>query len=76
MIRKLLFVSLGCACAASALGGACHGQACRYTYFDKDADGCLEIRNAGRVADTGQSPFRSPDQTCSVKRCSLKLSPT
>ena len=47
MIRKLLFVSLGCACAASALGGACHGQACRYTYFDKDADGCLEIRNAG-----------------------------
>ena len=48
MIRKLLLVSLGCLCAASALGaGACKGQACNDTYFSKDADGCLEIRNSG-----------------------------
>jgi hypothetical protein len=46
MFRKLLLVSLGCVYAASALGGACQGQACPYTYFDKDADGCLEIRNS------------------------------
>ena len=45
MIRKLLLVSLGCLYAASALGaGACQGDACRYTYFGKDEDGCLEIR--------------------------------
>ena len=49
MIRKLLLVSFGCLYAASALGiGACQGQACRYTYFDKDKDGCLEIRNTAR----------------------------
>ena len=47
MIRKLLLVVLGCVGATSALGGACQGQACRYTFFDKDADGCLEIRNSG-----------------------------
>ena len=28
--------------------GACHGQACRYAFFGKDAEGCLEIRNGGR----------------------------
>jgi hypothetical protein len=48
MIRKLLLVSLGCLYAVSALGGACQGQACRDTFFDKDANGCLEIRNAAR----------------------------
>ena len=49
MIRKLLLVSLGCLSAASASGaGACQGDACRYTYFGKDKDGCLEIRNASR----------------------------
>ncbi|HYJ42635.1 MAG TPA: hypothetical protein VEW08_17725 [Steroidobacteraceae bacterium] len=49
MIRKLLLTSLGCLYAASALGvGACQGQACRYTSFGKDADGCLEIRNLSR----------------------------
>ena len=30
------------------LGWRLSRQACRYTYFGKDADGCLEIRNAGR----------------------------
>ena len=49
MIRKFLLVSLSCLYAASALGaGACQGDACRYTYFGKDKDGCLEIRNTGR----------------------------
>ena len=49
MIRKLLIILSGCLFAATALGaGACRGNACRYTYFGKDADGCLEIRNAGR----------------------------
>jgi hypothetical protein len=48
MLRKLLLVSFGCLFAAAAFGGACKGQACRYAYFGKDAEGCLEIRNAGR----------------------------
>lgn len=49
MFRKSLIILFGCLFAASALGaGACKGKACRYTYFGKDADGCLEIRNAGR----------------------------
>jgi len=49
MIRKLLLASLGCLYAASALGaGACQGDACRYTFFGQDKDGCLEIRNSGR----------------------------
>ena len=26
----------------------CQGQACRDTYFGKDKDGCLEIRNSSR----------------------------
>ena len=49
MIRKLLPLSLGCLYVASALGaGACQGDACRYTFFGKDKDGCLEIQNSGR----------------------------
>ncbi len=48
MFRKLLFVTLGCLISASATAGACRGKACAYTYFGKDADGCLEIRNGGR----------------------------
>ena len=58
MIRKLLLVSFGCLFAASALGaGACQGQACRYTYFGKDADGCLEIRNtAGKTSRSRCTP--------------------
>jgi hypothetical protein len=49
MFRKLLLASLGCLYAASAPGaGACQGDACRYMYFGKDKDGCLEIRNSGR----------------------------
>ena len=49
MFRKLLLVSVSCLFTATALGaGACKGKACRYTYFGKDAEGCLEIRNAGR----------------------------
>lgn len=49
MLRKLLLVSMGCLFAATASGaGACKGNACRYTMFGKDADGCLEIRNTGR----------------------------
>jgi len=49
MLRKLLIILSGCLFAASALGaGACTGKACRYTFFGKDADGCLEIRNSGR----------------------------
>lgn len=48
MLRKLVFVSLGFVFAAVAWGGACKGQACRYAFFGKDAEGCLEIRNSGR----------------------------
>ena len=49
MFRKLLIILSGCLFAATALGaGACKGQACRYTYFGKDENGCLEIRNSGR----------------------------
>ena len=48
MARKLL-VMLFCLFATTALGaGACRGKACQYTFFGQDADGCLEIRNAGR----------------------------
>jgi hypothetical protein len=48
MFRKLLLVSVGCLIAGSAFGGACRGKGCVYAYFGKDAEGCLEIRNAGR----------------------------
>jgi hypothetical protein len=49
MMRKLLIILAACLFASSALAaGACRGKACRYTYFGKDAEGCLEIRNAGR----------------------------
>src|SRR6185295_10970885 len=49
MLRKFLILLTGCLFATAALGaGACHGKACRYTYFGKDDKGCLEIRNAGR----------------------------
>jgi len=49
MLRKLLIVLSGCLIAGSALGaGACKGKGCRYTWFEKDAQGCLTIRNAGR----------------------------
>jgi hypothetical protein len=48
MFRKLLLVAVGCLLSASALGGACRGKACAFTYFGKDADGCLEILNRGR----------------------------
>lgn len=47
MLRKTLLVTLGCLFSMAAMAGACRGNACRYTYFDKDKDGCLEIRNAG-----------------------------
>jgi len=46
MFRKLLFVS--CLLPATAWGGACAGQGCRYAFFGKDENGCLEIRNSGR----------------------------
>ena len=49
MLRKLLITLLGCLIATTAMGaGACKGKGCRYTYFEKDAQGCLLIRNAGR----------------------------
>ena len=48
MIRKLLLLSLGCLFAASASAGTCRGEACRYTLFGKDKEGCMEIRNSGR----------------------------
>jgi len=49
MPKKLFLIVLGCLFAATAWGaGACKGKGCRYTYFGKDANGCLEIRNAGR----------------------------
>jgi hypothetical protein len=49
MIRKLLFVLLGCLFAGTAANaGNCRGAACRDTGFGKDANGCLEIRNSGR----------------------------
>lgn len=49
MLRKLTIILFGCLVATSAFGaGACRGKACRYTYFEQDADGCLSIRNAGR----------------------------
>jgi len=49
MLRKLLLLLTGCLVASAAVGaGACRGNACRYTYFDKDDKGCMEIRNAGR----------------------------
>lgn len=49
MLRKLSILLAGCVFATAALSaGACRGNACRYTYFDKDSEGCMEIRNAGR----------------------------
>ena len=49
MFRKPLILLAGCLFATAALGaGACRGNACRYTYFDKDDKGCMEIRNTGR----------------------------
>jgi hypothetical protein len=49
MMRKLLIILSVCLFASTALAaGACRGKACRYTYFGKDAGGCLEIRNDGR----------------------------
>ena len=48
MFRKFLLVTMGCLCAASAFAGACRGKPCAYTYFSKDENGCLEIRNGGR----------------------------
>ena len=49
MLQKFLIALFGCLVASSALAaGACKGKACRYTYFEQDADGCLSIRNAGR----------------------------
>lgn len=49
MLKKLLILLAGCLFATAALGaGACRGAACRYAFFGKDAEGCMEIRNAGR----------------------------
>ncbi len=48
MFRKLLLIFASCLLTATAWGGACAGQACRYALFGKDAEGCLEIRNSGR----------------------------
>jgi hypothetical protein len=49
MLSKLLITLSCCLIATTALGaGACKGKACRYTYFEKDTQGCLSIRNAGR----------------------------
>jgi hypothetical protein len=48
MLKKAFFVSFGLLVATAAFGGGCHGQACRYSLFGKDAQGCLEIQNSGR----------------------------
>ena len=48
MFRKVLLIFASCLLTATAWGGACAGQACRYALFGKDAEGCLEIRNSGR----------------------------
>ena len=49
MFRKLSIILVGCLfTSAAGAAGACRGQACRYTFFGKDAEGCLEIRNSGR----------------------------
>ena len=63
MLKKMLLATLGCLYSVAAMAGACHGKACRYTYFDKDKDGFLAIRNAGRediqvtVYTTGSGPI-------------------
>ena len=46
---KVLAVGLGLLLAASAHAGACRGDACRDTWFDKDKEGCLTVRNRGRL---------------------------
>ena len=48
MVRKLLLLSLGFFSATSVSAGTCRGEACRYTLFGTDKDGCMEIRNSGR----------------------------
>ena len=48
MVRKLLLLSLGWFFATSANAGTCRGEACRYTQFGTDKEGCIEIRNSGR----------------------------
>jgi len=48
MLGKFLLVSFGCLFAAAAFGGACHGSACRFIFFGKDSEGCLEIQNTGQ----------------------------
>jgi hypothetical protein len=44
-----LGLALGLLFAASADAGACRGNACRDTWFDKDKDGCLMVRNRGQL---------------------------
>jgi hypothetical protein len=63
MVRKLLLVSLGCLCVASAANaGNCRGGPCHNISFGADSNGCLEIRNSGRddvevtVYTTGSTP--------------------
>ena len=48
LLRKLVLVSSGCLFATAAIAGACRGEPCRYILFDKDKEGCLEIRNTSR----------------------------
>jgi len=48
LLGKWLLVSSGCLFATAAIAGACHGEPCRFILFDKDKEGCLEIRNTGR----------------------------
>jgi P pilus assembly chaperone PapD len=48
LLGKSCFVSFACLLAAVAFGGACHGSACRFVFFGKDTEGCLEIQNTGQ----------------------------
>jgi hypothetical protein len=48
-MRKSLIILSACLFTSTILAaGACRGNACGYTYFSEDVQGCLEIRNAGR----------------------------
>jgi hypothetical protein len=47
-MKNLLVILVSCLVSASAMAaGACRGKACRYALFEKDAEGCLTIRNLG-----------------------------
>jgi hypothetical protein len=46
---SILGIVIGLGVAGIAAAGACRGNACRDTWFDKDKDGCLMVRNRGQL---------------------------